>query len=307
MGGHAGKRLSWGAVLTAAAATACASQGTIQEQATRQFEVRVPIGGQQLPGTLFVAEGHGPHPTLVWFHGFPGLPEPMPEAVDTLRDAGLNVLHVHYRGSWGTPGSFGPASALEDAAATLKFVRDSPADSRVDQDRIVTAGDSFGSWIALQAAAADPDVDCVAAALVLDLGRTGRDLASNQDMRTAFGGMFAQVAQDPALGFELAGGGASGLMAAIIDSQAQHDLRTLAPRLEGRPVLLIGAERDDLAPVDAHLVPVAEAFTAAGVDVSRAIVPGGHGIPDTDYAGMVADWVHGRCLSRKQVRQQRRE
>ncbi|MFP7721789.1 alpha/beta hydrolase [Lysobacter sp. A3-1-A15] len=290
----AGIQLIAPAMLAIAALAACMAPGARQDMAAQTFDVQVPAGAHQLPGTLFVAQGPGPHPTVVWFHGFPGLPAPMPEAVKTLRDAGLNVLHVHYSGSWGTPGSFGPASAMQDAAAVLAHVRAAPASWRVDREHIITAGDSFGSWVALQAAAADPRVACVAGALMLDLGRTGRDIASSEDMRAAFGGMFAQVEQDASLGFEL-DGGAAGLMASIVDGHVRHDLHALGSRLAGRPVLLIGAAEDELAPIDAHLLPVAEALAAAGADVTHKVLPGGHEIPDSAYAGIVADWARGSC------------
>lgn len=290
----AGFQLIAPAMLAIAALAACMAPGARRDTAAQTFDVQVPARAHQLPGTLFVAQGPGPHPTVVWFHGFPGLPAPMPEAVETLRDAGLNVLHVHYSGSWGTPGSFGPASAMQDAAAVLAHVRAAPASWRVDREHIITAGDSFGSWVALQAAAANPRVACAAGALVLDLGRTGRDLASSEDMRAAFGGMFAQVEQDASLGFKLAGG-AAGLMASIVDGQARHDLHALGSRLEGRPVLLIGASGDELAPIDVHLDPVADALAAAGADVTRKVLSGGHEIPDSAYAGIVADWARGSC------------
>ena len=132
-------------------------------------------------------------------------------------------------------------------------------------------------------------------ALVLDLGRTGRDLAASEDMRNAFGGMFAQVEQDSSLGFVL-DGGAAGLMADTIDGEARHDLLRLAPRLDDRPVLLIGTADDGLAPVDAHLLPVAEALSAAGADVTRHVLPGDHSLPDGVYAGLVADWARTSCL-----------
>ena len=202
--------------------------------------VQVATEAGALPVILHLAAGAGPHPTVVWFHGFPGLPEPVPEAAAQLRDAGLNVLYVHYSGSWGTPGSFSLAQVRTDAATTLARVRAAPAAWRVDPAHIIVGGDSFGSWVALQTAAADPAVSCVATALVFDLGRLGRDLAASDDMRAGFGGMFQQVDEDPTLGYALQGG-SEGLMSAIIEDAPRNDLVSSAPRLRGRSVLLVGA------------------------------------------------------------------
>lgn len=277
-------------------AVACHSHGVRpNESRSRTLEVQVATGNGPLPGNLYLATGAGPHPTLVWFHGFPGLPEPMPEAAGALRDAGLNVLYVHYTGSWGNAGNFSPQQALADAAATLAQVRAAPAAWRVDPGRILVGGDSFGSWLALQAAAADAGVACVATALVLDLGRLGRDLAADDDMRAAFGGMFQQVDDDPALGYTLQGGSA-GMLAAIMDRAERNSLVAHAAALRGRPVLLIGAAEDTLAPIDAHLAPVADALEAAGADVTRLVLRGGHELADADYAGRVASWVRTECL-----------
>ena len=260
----------------------------------RALKVQVATENDALPGNLYLAAGAGPHPTLIWFHGFPGLPEPMPEAAGTLRAAGLNVLYVHYTGSWGTTGSFSPEQAVEDAAATLAQVRAAPSGWHVDPGRIIVGGDSFGSWLALQAAA-DPGVSCVATALVLDLGRLGRDLATDAGMRAAFGGMFQQVDDDPALGYTLQGG-SEGMLAAIMDRAGRNSLVAHAAALRERPVLLIGAAEDTLAPIDAHLTPVAVALEAAGADVTRLVMPGGHELADADYAGQVASWIRTDCL-----------
>ncbi len=62
-------------LLVVAGATACATQGGTLDTAAREIDVQVPSGGQHLPASLFVAEGRGPHPTLVWSHGFPGIQE----------------------------------------------------------------------------------------------------------------------------------------------------------------------------------------------------------------------------------------
>ena len=261
----------------------------------RDIPVQVASDGHALPGSLYIAAGPGPHPTVVWFHGFPGVPAPDPVAVATLREAGLNVLWLHYRGSWGTQGTFAPDNALADAAAALAAIHAAPSAWRVDPDRVIAIGDSFGSWVALQAAADDDRVGCVAAALVLDLGRTGRDLAASAEMRAAFGTMFAQVAGDAALGYRLEQG-SDGLLEAIIEGVDGHELRSRAPDFRDRLVLLLGATDDTLAPVDAHLAPVAEAFERNGARLTTMVLPGGHELSDADYMPRIADWIGRECL-----------
>ena len=287
--------------LSCVAVSLCATVacGTTVERAAvfpaQALTVQVESETGALPGDLYVAAGAGPHPTVVWFHGFPGLSQPAPEAAAKLRDAGLNVLYVHYTGSWGTDGSFSLEQARTDAAATLTQVRAAPAAWRVDPARIIVGGDSLDSWVALEAAAADPDVSCVTTALVFDMGRLGRDLAASDDMRVGFGDMFQQVDEDSRLGYTLEGG-SEGLVSTLIEEAPRNDLVAHAAGLRGRPVLLIGAADDVVAPIEAHLDPVAKALEAANADVTRIVLPGGHELADADYTGRVAEWIRGECL-----------
>lgn len=260
--------------------------------------VSVPVDGIGLPGRLYLAPGASRHATVAWFHGFPGLPEPSPELVSALTSAGFNLLYVHYRGSWESPGTFDTHSVRQDAGAALAFLRDTDAahSCRVDADAIVVAGDSFGSWVALQAAASDRRVPCVAGALVVDLGVLGA-AADDPAARAALVEMFTAVDEDPALGFQLRGG-AEGLMAELAASRETNALAATASALAARPVLLIGAEGDLLAPLALHLQPVAEALAAAGAgSVTTLTYPGGHELADAAYAGDLVHWIRNTCLA----------
>lgn len=39
----------------------------------RMEVIHVPVGGVEILGTVYVAAGAGPHPTMVIFHGLPGV------------------------------------------------------------------------------------------------------------------------------------------------------------------------------------------------------------------------------------------
>jgi pimeloyl-ACP methyl ester carboxylesterase len=58
-----------------------------------------------LNAVIYVAAGKGPHPTLLLLHGFPGNEQNL-DLAQAARRAGWNVLTLHYRGSWGSPGPF---------------------------------------------------------------------------------------------------------------------------------------------------------------------------------------------------------
>jgi hypothetical protein len=67
--------------------------------------------------------GEGLHPTVLMLHGFPGNEKNLDLAY-SMRRAGWNVLVPFYRGAWGSGSSFSFIHALEDAQASIDFLRD---------------------------------------------------------------------------------------------------------------------------------------------------------------------------------------
>src|SRR5437870_4834283 len=76
----------------------------------------IPSAGVNLNAVLLTAGGAGPHPTILLLHGLPGNEQNL-DLAQSVRRAGWNVLTLHYRGSWGSPGAFSFEHCLEDAAA----------------------------------------------------------------------------------------------------------------------------------------------------------------------------------------------
>ena len=96
-------------------------------------------------GLFYLAGGLGPHPTIVLLHGFPGNEQNL-DLAQAIRRAGWNVLTMHYRGSWGSPGVFSIAHVLEDVDAAVAFVREPEVATKygIDTRRIVLGGHSMG-------------------------------------------------------------------------------------------------------------------------------------------------------------------
>src|SRR5690554_6656363 len=80
-------------------------------------------GGHRLLGCIYVADGPGPHPTVLLLHGCPGNERNF-DLAHALRRAGFNVALIHYRGAWGSAGTFSIAHAVADVPAALAFLRD---------------------------------------------------------------------------------------------------------------------------------------------------------------------------------------
>lgn len=118
--------------------------------------LHIPFGGVLINGVAYVASGSGPHPTFVLLHGLPGNEKNL-DLAQAVRRAGWNAITFNYRGSWGSPSSFRFAHTLEDADATLAYLRD-PATVRalgIDTARMVLAGHSLGGWVTALTASHD--------------------------------------------------------------------------------------------------------------------------------------------------------
>ncbi len=136
--------------------------------------VHIPSHGLAINGVLYEASGAGPHPTVVFLHGFPGNEQNL-DLAQAIRRAGWNVLTQHYRGSWGSPGAFSFTHVFEDAQAALDFVR-VPANAQlyaIDTTRLVVMGHSMGGMAAAIVGRDNPSLLGVAMISAADFGAIG--------------------------------------------------------------------------------------------------------------------------------------
>jgi pimeloyl-ACP methyl ester carboxylesterase len=231
-------------------------------------------GGETLLGVLHLPGGPGPHPVAVLLHGFPGNERNF-DLAHALRRAGYAALVFHYRGSWGVGGSWSWGNLIEDAARVVSAVREEEfaARHRLDPARLGVVGHSVGGYTALRTAAADPAVGAVASVAAFDLGAGAAATRDDPGERARYAAAF----DDGLLPLR----GTSG--AALVDEMeaigSEAGLATLAPGLGDRPVLLVGAGRDAIAPPEAHHVPVVEAY-AALPHLEHHLFPTDHALAD---------------------------
>ena len=218
-------------------------------------------GGETLLGVLHVPAGPGPHPVVVLLHGFPGIERNF-DLAQVLRRAGHAALVFHYRGSWGVDGSWSWGHVLEDAAAVVAGVRDREfaAAHRLDPDRVALVGHSLGGFAALMTAAAEPAVTAVTSIAGCDFGAVAALCRADPDVRagwvTAFAGELAP----------LRGTSGEALVAELEAAGESWRLAALAPRLAGRPVLLVGAGHDTVTPRELHHDPLVAAYRSHPVE-----------------------------------------
>lgn len=183
--------------------------------------------GCKLLGGFYRAAGELPRPTALLLHGVPGVEKNMDIAY-ALRDAGWNCLYFHYRGSWGSEGSYSFHHLQDDTRAAADWACAQPS---TDTDRLAIIGMSMGGWTAGMVFASD--MRFKAAALLSPLSDPTASRLS------------LELAAEFAL--PLSGTSAERLAA---EWDELHSLPSLADRLGGRPLLLVTAGHDELFPPD---------------------------------------------------------
>jgi len=207
--------------------------------------VRVPSHGELMNGVIYTAAGAGPHPTVLLLHGFPGNEQNL-DLAQAIRRAGFDVLTLHYRGAWGSPGVFSFNHAMEDADAALAFLRDPAVAAKfgIDGKRLYVAGHSMGGFMAASAVAHDPAVAGLVMISAWDIGRAAGAFTDPKGRQAAKDGEFADDA------IPLAGASADALMDEAAANAAAWDFVNWAPALASRPALLVTADDDSYA--DSH-------------------------------------------------------
>jgi pimeloyl-ACP methyl ester carboxylesterase len=253
----------------------------------RSQQVLAPSGGVGMNALFYLAGGPGPHPTLVLFHGFPGNEQNL-DLAQAVRRAGWNVLTLHYRGSWGSPGVFSLTHVQEDARAAADFVESPSNQARygIDPRRIVLGGHSMGGFAAASAALTD---DKLAGVVLLDAWNVGgEEGAAFAKLSPNARAALAEKAFDD-LGNSLAGTSAAAIADEIAIHAAAWNLRSWAPKLTRAPLLVIGAAQAGGAENHA----IAQAVAAAGGRVTDVTLPTDH--PFSDHrialAATVVRWL----------------
>jgi len=195
--------------------------------------ITIPSHGVDMDATFYLAAGAGPHPTVLLLHGLPGY-ETNGDLAQSIRRAGWNVLLFHYRGTWGTSGDFSTASAIEDTASAVHFLRDPShaAQYRSDTHRVAVVGHSLGGFLAGYQASHDLEIIAVAMISAVNLGTINDDPTQRELRLQRWNQQLHPVH----------GAGASQLFAEALRHSKEWDYRQWADSLRSRPVLLVEAD-----------------------------------------------------------------
>lgn len=263
-------------------------------------EITIPSGGVRLNALAYLAAGAGPHPVVVFLHGFPGNERNL-DLAQAVRRAGYSAIYFNYRGSWGTGGTFSMQNSLDDVAAVLAWVRDPgiAAEHRLDPSRIAVVGHSFGGMLALTSVEQEPVEVCVAALAAANLGWLAGQL-SERPMDRAGLAEALRATTDPISGPVRAS--AEDLVGEMTEHAHRLDYLQQAPALKNRALLLAAATRDNLfAGVEMHS-RLAHAIAAAGGRAARTITyEDDHSFSThrQELAEALVNWLETDCSARQ--------
>jgi len=252
----------------------------------RSEQVLIPSHGMGMNGLFYLAGGAGAHPTMVLLHGFPGNEQNL-DLAQAVRRAGWNVLTLHYRGSWGSPGDFSIAHVVEDVDAAVAFVRqpDVAAKYGINPNRIVVGGHSMGGFATAAHARHDPRLSGVILLDAWNVGATGN--VFNEAKGPAREALIAKEFDD--LGNSLQGATAASTAAEVIAHRVDWNTLSWAKDLTHSPLLVIGAAKAG----GAENRKLADAVKAAGGQVTAITIDSDH--PFSDHrialAAEVVSWL----------------
>jgi pimeloyl-ACP methyl ester carboxylesterase len=204
-------------------------------------EVRIPSHGAGMNGFVYLPGGTAKRGVVLMLHGYPGNERNL-DIAQAVRRAGYVVVFFDYRGSWGSGGTFSFANARDDVASAIAWVRSPAIASKynIDTRRVALIGHSMGGWLALEAAARDQNVGCVAGLASWNLG---------------YGA--GMMRKDPAIlastsSYNVGVTGADGPLRAkgadldreLLDHETDYNYLRLAPALKNRSMLLAAATHD---------------------------------------------------------------
>jgi pimeloyl-ACP methyl ester carboxylesterase len=257
------------------------------------MELNITSAGMRLPGLIYLANGAGPHPTVVLLHGIPGNEKNL-DIAQALRRGGFNVLFFHYRGAWGAEGSYSVLQVADDALAALAMLRqpDNARLYRVDVKHLSLLGHSLGGFAALRAGSQDQSLQCVGAISPLNLGTLAAGIAAADVAGEAF------VAYADTLYMLRDFDGARLRQQLRSAAPGEIDTTLFGPGLRGKTVLLVTGDSDRVTIPAVNFHPVVAAYSEdPQIRIFSEVLSGDHSFSWSRIAltRLLLDWYLKEC------------
>jgi len=254
-------------------------------------DVSISSGEDVMSARLLKGVGEGPRPGIIMFNGFPS-GTGIPRIASELQAAGYTVLLPQYRGTGTSGGIVSLQNSREDGAAAVSWLKEQDS-TVVDTTKIGLLGVSYGGWVALQTAASDHSVRCVAALVPADMGVIGARWSIDFEYRSAWKTDLDGIAADPTSA-RFGPGGVDEFMAGAVADAERSGLTLRAPDFADRPVFVAGGRRDPAAPFAQHYAPFVEALRKASAPFAALEFDGGHNPSEASAAAR--SFIERRCF-----------
>ncbi|MBR6365647.1 MAG: prolyl oligopeptidase family serine peptidase [Lachnospiraceae bacterium] len=232
------------------------------------FELNIISGGCHLYGYLLTPDKriHGPYPTIIMSHGFPGYTTNNDLELALMR-MGCVVIHVNHRGAWGSEGNYLFTNLTDDLIAIAKWAHNAAiADQyQIDSEKIFLVGHSMGGQTILNAAKDLPFIKGVVAMAAYDIGAAFRYKMEKD--------LFLMIETE---GQCLKLTSASDVYENALLNQPELSVLSRYEELVKHNVLLVEAAFDTVAPPEKMLKPLAEKLQAANANISYESIKSNH-------------------------------
>ena len=249
--------------------------------------------GYKLTGLIYIANGPGPHPTVVLLHGFPGNEKNL-DIAQAARRAGFNVMFFHYRGAWGSEGDYSVLQVERDALRALQFLRepDNAAKYRVNPEKLSVLGHSLGGYVALASGSQDKEVVCVGAMSPVNMALWQAGISSKDPE-------LQRVVDYADTLFMLRGFDSKTLRAQMetVDPKTM-DTTLFGPGMRGKSVFMVVGDEDGVTPANTMFKPVVAAYSQdEKIRLQSHIISADHSYSWSRLAltRLVLDWLQQDC------------
>lgn len=245
--------------------------------------------GSNILGTMLLASGASFHPTIILLHGFPGN-ETNLDLAHVFRRQGFNVLIFHYRGCWGSEGSFSWKNLIEDLDAAVNFIKsnESIEKFRIDKRKIILIGYSMGGFASMFYAAFNREIKNLVSIAGFNAGAFGEIIELNDEI---FNISMEKIKN--AISF-VKNTSPQKLLSEFIEHKKDWNLLNYVSKLSQKNLLLIAARYDTTAPLEIHHIPLVASLSLINAEnFMQYILECGHSFIDKriELARIISNWL----------------
>ncbi|MEX0297855.1 MAG: alpha/beta hydrolase family protein [Kordiimonas sp.] len=251
------------------------------------IELTIPSAGAEMVGHMYTANGPGPHPTVIFLHGFPGNEKNL-DVAQALRRTGFNTLYFHYRGAWGSAGDYTLHNVTEDAAAAVTFVRENASAMKIDPTKISFFGHSLGGFNAIYSGAKDKSITCTVAVAPADF--TAAISNPKEDAaEIAIGGASVPGLKDYSM---------ADLFKEVGTNPTFFRLPPYMNSFSGRPLMVISGDKDRVISLASQQPIVDVAKLAGATPLKHVIIDADHSFSwrRIELAETTVTWMKKHCM-----------